>query len=229
MQEKKFRHELKHYINWLDVITLRQRLKAVAHPDNHANADGKYHIRSLYFDNFDNKVLREKLDGVNHREKFRLRYYNHNPSWIRLEKKEKINGLCCKIAAPITQAECQNILQGDWEWMAHSKQGLILELYSKMRFQNLRPRTIVDYIREPFVYEPGNVRVTLDYEIQTGNYSLDFFNPALPTLSTCGTGTAVLEVKYDAFLPRIIADIVQTKSRPAAAFSKYVAARVYEV
>ncbi len=227
MKEKKFRHELKHYINLMDVITIRQRLKAVAQLDPNVNKDGKYHIRSLYFDNFENKVLREKLDGINKREKFRLRYYNHDASWIRLEKKEKINGLCCKISAPITREECEKLLCGDWDWMPHSKYGLVVELYAKMRFQNLRPYTIVDYIREPFVYKPGNVRVTLDYNIQTGNYSLDFFNPDLPTLATCGSGTAVLEVKYDAFLPRIIADIIQTKSRPAAAFSKYVAARVY--
>ena len=52
--------------------------------------DGKgYRVRSLYFDNYNDKVLREKIDGVNEREKFRLRLYNDDTSFIKLEKKVK--------------------------------------------------------------------------------------------------------------------------------------------
>ena len=81
-----FRHEYKHEINYSDMIALRGRLRAVMKPDENG-ADGKYLIRSLYFDNIADKALREKLDGVNNREKFRLRYYNKDTSFIRLEKK----------------------------------------------------------------------------------------------------------------------------------------------
>ena len=70
-----FRHEWKHEISYLDLLTLRQRLRAVAQADPHA-ADGKYLIRSLYFDTPTDRALREKLDGVSRREKFRIRYYN---------------------------------------------------------------------------------------------------------------------------------------------------------
>lgn len=63
-----FRHEWKHEINMSDMIAIRQRLQAVARIDEHAK-DGKYFIRSLYFDNLSDKALREKLDGVNQREK----------------------------------------------------------------------------------------------------------------------------------------------------------------
>ena len=80
-----FRHEIKHEISRLDMLVLRQRLKAVMEPDSHAK-DGRYDIRSLYFDNLDDKALREKLDGVNIREKYRIRLYNNDPSAIRLER-----------------------------------------------------------------------------------------------------------------------------------------------
>ena len=56
----KFRHELKHYRTYSDYLTIRQRLNIVARHDRNVNNDGKYKIRSLYFDNDDNKVLREK-------------------------------------------------------------------------------------------------------------------------------------------------------------------------
>ena len=87
-----FRHEWKHEISYLDLLTLRQRLRAVAQADPHA-VDGKYLIRSLYFDTPSDRALREKLDGVSRREKFRIRYYNGDTSVIHLEKKSKLGGL----------------------------------------------------------------------------------------------------------------------------------------
>ena len=100
-KEIHYRHEWKHEINWSDLISIRQRLRAVAEPDPHA-VDGKYLIRSLYFDNLNDKALREKADGVNRREKFRIRYYNGDPSAvIHLEKKSKLNGLGTKYSAPL--------------------------------------------------------------------------------------------------------------------------------
>ena len=71
----KFRHEYKHQINLADIYGLRTRLSAIARYDPHATEDGTYFIKSLYFDNYMNKALREKIDGVNKREKFRIRYY----------------------------------------------------------------------------------------------------------------------------------------------------------
>ena len=82
----KFRHELKQEITYADMLVLRQRLKTVMQKDSHAT-DGRYEIRSLYFDNLNDKALREKIDGVNVREKFRIRYYNGDTSLINLEKK----------------------------------------------------------------------------------------------------------------------------------------------
>lgn len=83
-----YRHEWKYEINQADLLALRQRLRAVADPDPHAT-NGRYRIRSLYFDNAADKALREKVDGVSRREKFRIRYYNGDTSVIRLEKKDR--------------------------------------------------------------------------------------------------------------------------------------------
>ena len=46
-----------------------------------------------YFDNVYDKAIREKIDGVNKREKFRIRYYDGDTSYIQLEKKSKIDML----------------------------------------------------------------------------------------------------------------------------------------
>ena len=220
-----FRHEWKHEINYADLLVLRQRLKAVMQPDPHA-VGGSYFIRSLYFDNLSDKALREKIDGVNCREKFRIRYYNHDTSLIHLEKKSKWNGLGNKRSAALTAQEAQAIIDGDLEWMLQSGRPLIQELYSKMLSQGLRPKTIVDYTREPFVYAPGNVRVTLDYDIRTGLNCTDFLNPDCVTIPA-GSAPIILEVKWDEFLPSVIRDIVQLDGRRTAAFSKYTVCRIY--
>jgi len=220
-----FRHEWKHEINYSDMLILRQRLKAVMKPDENA-VDGKYFIRSLYFDNISDKALREKIDGVNCREKFRIRYYNNDTSLIHLEKKSKINGLGNKQSANLSAEEAQKIVDGDFDWMIDCDRPLVQELYSKMKSQGLRPKTIVDYAREPFVFSAGNVRVTLDYDIRTGLYCTDFLNSDCITIPA-GNAPIILEVKWDEFLPSVIRDIVQLESRRTAAFSKYAACRIY--
>lgn len=221
-----FRHEWKHEISLSDALAIRQRMGAVAQPDEHAT-DGKYKVRSLYFDNLADKALREKLDGVNCREKFRIRYYDDDLSFIRLEKKSKWNGLGTKQSVELTAQEAQAIVDGDLDWMPGSGRPLIQELYSKMQSQGLRPKTIVDYIREPFIYAPGNVRVTLDYHIRTGLGCTDFLNPDCITVPA-GHDPIILEVKWDEYLPTLIRDLIQLPGCRTTAFSKYAICRIYD-
>ena len=158
-----YRHERKHEITYGDMLCLRGRLNAVAHADAHGD-HGKYHIRSLYFDNLYDKAFMEKINGVNCREKYRLRYYDGDTSVIHLEKKSKINGLSCKQSAQVTAEQVMQILRGDVAWLQESEEPLLREFYTKLVNQGLRPKTIVDYTREAFTYAPGNVRVTMDYD-----------------------------------------------------------------
>jgi len=221
----KFRHEWKHEINYADLLTLRSRLSAVMQKDEHMH--GRYYqIRSVYFDTPTDKALREKIDGVNCREKFRIRYYNGDTSYITIEKKSKINGLCSKISDVITAEEAQRLAAGDAAWMPVSDRPVCRELYTKMKTQQLRPKTIVDYTREAFVFRPGNVRVTLDYDIRTGDYRTDYLSPDALTLPA-GDSPIILEVKWDAYLPDIIRDAVALPGRHASAFSKYAQCRIY--
>ena len=220
------RHEDKHVISYSDMITIRQRLSAVAGTDKNA-IDGKYRIRSLYFDTPTDKALREKISGVDVREKFRIRYYNFDTSFIRLEKKSKFNGLGEKAMAALTSEECERIVAGDIDWMYDSDQKLIRELYAKMKTTGLAPKTIVDYDREPFTFVPGNVRVTLDYNIRTGLRCTDFLNPDVLTVPV-PDDPIIMEVKWDGFLPDIIRMAVGLKDRRVGAYSKYASCRMYE-
>lgn len=210
----------------MDMLIIRARMRAITCPDTHAN-DGKYLIRSLYFDTLTDKALREKMDGVDNRKKFRIRYYNNDPSFIRLEKKSKWNNLGWKETASLTPQQAQSIADGEIDWMGNDPSELIREMYVDMRTTGLRAKTIVDYTREPFVYPAGNVRITLDYNIRTGLCSTDFLNPDTPMVPV-PDDPIILEVKWDEFLPEIIRDAVHLENRRAAAFSKYAACRMYD-
>ena len=220
-----YRHEWKHNINYSDMIALRQSLQLIASPDKNA-IDGRYHIRSIYFDNLYDTALREKIDGVNKREKFRIRLYNNDTSYITLEKKSKINGLCSKQINRLTLEEAKLIQAGEYEWMRKSDKPLVTEVFSKMQSQGIKPKTIVDYDREPYIYGPGNVRVTFDYNIRTGLMETDFLNPDCITIPA-GDPVIILEVKWDEFLPDVIKNAIQLKGRQVSAFSKYAACRIY--
>lgn len=219
-----FRHEWKIEISQADLFALRSRLRAVMAQDEHA-INGSYHIRSLYFDTPTNRALQEKIDGVNLREKFRIRYYNNDSEWICLEKKSKINGLCKKQTESLSEKLVQTILRGDFR-MPSDMPPLVQEFFYKMKTEGLQPKVVVDYDREPFVYSPGNVRITFDYHIRTGRNCADFLRKELVNIPA-GNAPIIMEVKWDAFLPDIIRDLIQLPGRRATAFSKYAQCRIY--
>jgi len=218
------RHEFKHNLNRGDYLMVRARLRAVLQPDSHA-PDGEYLVRSLYFDTPDDRALRDKLDSVDHRVKWRLRHYGRRPEFIKLEKKAKTRGLCYKQSVRVTEEEVRRIQAGDLGWTSADDRDLVVELGHEMTTKHLRPKTIVEYVREPFVFGPGNVRVTLDRDLRTGYLAHDLLadTPTLPA----GDGTVILEVKYDQFIPGFIADLVRQPNRRATANSKYALSRIF--
>ncbi len=227
-QNNAYRHELKFHISYADYLALQSRLCPVMKPDPHAGSDGRYLIRSIYFDNYNDKALREKMNGIQKREKFRIRWYDDDLSLIHLEKKMKLNNLCLKLSVPLTEDNCRALCSEKPAWMPEHPSELVKELYCKMTLQQLRPRVVISYLREPYIYGPGNVRVTFDSNIRTSLFHRDFFKKELSDISADDIpGDMILEVKYDNFLPEIIAVLLQTEGLYQQAFSKYGACRRY--
>lgn len=221
----KYRHEIKHVIDFGEALSVEKRLEKIAERDPHSK-NGKYFIRSLYFDTPTDKALRERENGVPRRHKFRLRYYNGDVSFVKLEKKSKINGLCLKQSTVVSREEATAIIKGDIGWMLYDDRELLRELYVKCRTEGLKAKTVVDYERIPFVFGAGNVRVTLDGNIRTGFAPLSFFDTESVTVPTA-TGVTVLEVKWDEYLPEIIRAAVQIPTARSGAFSKYAVCRKF--
>ena len=220
-----FRHEYKFQISPQDRQLLLSRLRPLGLEDPHASA-GEYRVYSLYFDDLQDTALRQKLDGVENRDKFRLRYYNGDLSFLRLEKKSKRGNLCQKRSASLPLDQAKAVLAGRPQVLKQCEDPLLMEFYARL-CRGLRPVTLTVYRREPFVYAPGNVRITIDRDIRTGLGCVDFLNSEIFYMRTMEPGT-VLEVKYDAFLPELVRMAVQVPGRQATACSKYALCRRFD-
>ncbi len=222
--EAVYRHEYKYLVNACDCEILSRRLGTVMERDPHTTADGTYVIRSLYFDNYNDRALLEKINGADPRAKFRIRIYNGDDSFIVLEKKVKNGEMTQKIECRITKDEYYRIVSADIDWMIHDGRGLLAELYAQMKGYTLRPKTLVEYTRTPFIYGPGNVRVTIDRNIRSGVHSTDLFDP---TPMVPAKTLDVLEIKFDRYLPDIIKYIVNPICYSRNSTSKYEVCRTY--
>lgn len=221
----KFRHELKYWINYHQYHLIRSKLKHMLTPDKHAGPDGDYHIRSLYFDDADNTALHEKLGGVRDREKFRIRIYNLSDRVIHLEKKIKRNDYIAKVKESLSRSLCEEMLAGRCEGLYNPAVPLFMETYHQMKFRLLRPKVIVDYVREAYTAEEGNVRITFDKQLKTGLTSTDLFNAELGTVHAFDQPLIVFEVKYDAYLPSYVQTAIQAEGAFRQSSSKYVMCR----
>lgn len=225
--DKRFRHELKYEVTYMQYMCIRQRLKYLCRPDPHTDENGTYHIRSIYFDNMDDLALSEKILGKAHREKFRIRYYNDDLGFISLEKKQKIGNLCKKVECPLTKDELCDILSGDTSFMKDHPQPLVKELYADMITLGLRPKVLVSYRREPYIYAAGNVRITFDSRIRTSAFTNDFTKDLHDIPATDDSRMMIMEVKYDDLLPDVIREAVNEGNILQQSFSKYEACRRY--
>ncbi len=161
------------------------------------------------------------------KEKFRLRYYGCDLSFVRLEKKIKRGGLCTKFSAVLPGGGAEALLAGRWDFLLESDEPLFAEFYARLRGGPLRPSAAVSYSREAFVYAPGCVRVNIDRNLRRRLDAREFLNSNRFGIAADG-GFDLLEVKYGAFLPDVVRMAVQTAACDRSAFSKYAECRRFE-
>ena len=224
-----YRHELKYYITYNDYMMLKQRMSAVMNRDKNTNENGEYFIRSLYFDDIDDFAFREKLDGVDERDKFRLRTYNYSQDVAKLERKHKQNGYILKDSITLSRNECDMFLNGQYNFLLERNEKFSKELFRIFTQRIFKPRVIVDYMREPYVFPLGDVRVTFDKDIRTAYRSTDIFDSKIPTYPVITEGAVVLEVKFNDILPSFIHSVLQIDSPLRSAVSKYCICRKFEL
>lgn len=216
-----FRHELKYRITDWQRKIIAERMGCFLSKDAHVQ-NGVYTIRSLYFDDGGNTAYEEKLMGTADRRKYRIRCYNYSDRTIRLECKNKQGSYIYKEAAPLSREDTERIIAGDYSCLAGRGEPVCRNFYYQCVARQMRPRVVVDYERIPFVFSPGDVRITFDCNIREAVLMGSFFDEGLPTFGVTGPDELIMEVKFTAFLPEFIRDILTTQEADYVAASKYV-------
>ncbi|CDA59915.1 vTC domain protein [Clostridium sp. CAG:524] len=225
MKEYKYRHELKFKISNSAAEVLKQKLSLILKKDKNAYySDGSYLIKSLYFDDLDSSSYYEKMDGVLYRKKYRIRIYNNNDEFIRLEKKMKHNTYTAKEQILISKDIYSKILNGKLDEI-DSPTGLLEEFITNSKTKHLVPSVIVLYHRIAFTYPISEVRITFDSHIQSGLYNYDLFDKEVPMYDVSEPGKQVLEVKFNEVLPLHIANILNDIPSCKEAVSKFAICR----
>ena len=224
------RHELKFFINEMQYFVLSGVLDGILQRDPNGDEYNEYHIRSLYFDTVWDTALSDKIDGVQNRDKYRIRIYNFSDKVIKLECKTKVGSLISKRSVSIPRILCEQLMAGDPAGLETTKSGLLNDVYREMTVNLLHPVVLVDYVREAYLHPAEEVRITFDKQLRSGLRSTDLFNPYVPTLPPFDNGEIILEVKYNRILPSYIRDILNTYCRGAqqSAISKYTWCRRFE-
>ena len=218
-----YRYEKKFLITNIQMEILRNTLSAALYLDsNIKNPDGSYFIRSLYFDDYKNTSYYQVLDGISKREKYRIRYYDLDPSYITLEKKTKENNLGKKDKDKLTPEMVMKFINNE---EIESNKPVVEELQSKMKTSFYKPVIIIDYERRAFTYPINDVRITLDYNISCSYEISKFFENNINSIPLLEKNTAILEVKYNDFLPDFIKHLININNLEITSFSKYSTGR----
>lgn len=221
----KYRHEYKYICSAQQLTCIRQRIMPYMKPDSHVESRNYYTVRSLYFDDYVNSCFYDNLSGVEPREKFRIRLYDGNVSFMKLELKQKIHGMTKKLSCPVTKEQCLIMSEGHIADIRALDSPVYRKLCIEQQTKMLRPKIIVEYDRVPYIYREGNVRVTFDMNIRGGMYVKQFLNEKIISVPVMPSGFHVLEVKFDEFLPDSIRQAIQIDGLRQTAYSKYCICR----
>ena len=229
MEQAKYRHEYKYPLTKGQIIIEDARIKTIMARDKHVGPEGYYNIRSLYFDDYGNSCYMDNENGVDNREKYRIRIYNHSTERINLELKQKIRGKTSKSSCQITTEQCKKLMNGLIPSDIAAGQQVLHKLAYLMATRLMRPAVIVDYDRVPYVYrqKDANVRVTFDKNIKSVGNVLSFLDNTVQGRGVMPVGQALMEVKFDSFLPEEIYSLLQLQGLSASTFSKYYLCRKF--
>ena len=228
MENVKYRHELKYQCSEAQLAIIKSRVQSIMKYDSHTT-DGRYTIRSMYFDSIDNKCYYDNENGTDPREKFRIRIYNADDSRISLECKRKEHGKTFKTSCLLSTDDYNKIMAGGDLSSFSDKPEVLRKFTLLLKDELYRPAVIVEYDRTPFIYQIGNVRVTLDKNIRSSDDFESFFEKNLATREILPQGQHLLEVKYDELLPDYIKEVLELGNLQQSTFSKYYLCRKYSM
>jgi hypothetical protein len=172
MQKQRF--ELKYLISEEKALMIRDFVRSYLNFDEYSvgKPNYSYPVHSLYIDSDDLKLYWTTINGDKNRFKLRLRYYSTLPDApVFFEIKSRKNNTIAKQRGGVQQACVPLLLRGHLPEPEHLVSKNPNSLVALQRFCELahqlhaKPKVHIFYMREAYVSDDDNVRVTIDRKV----------------------------------------------------------------
>ncbi len=194
------RREEKYLISYPEYSLIVNRIKSVLQPDKNGK-NGRYSISSLYFDDPYDTALAEKEDGNAVHIKYRIRTYDGEDRFIKLERKTKRGIVTEKHSASITVNELKAIMSGE----PIDENSDCFGLASEIRTKAFHPVVTVRYDREAYVMPSLGIRVTFDMNVDSLPPDIGtLFGHTERALPAVERDKIIMEIKYSERCPSFI-------------------------
>ena len=196
-------------VNYNDIFNKALKSKFLFHIQH-----PKRHVNSIYFDDNNYTSIKDNLDGVSDRSKYRVRWYGknsfvlHNP---KLEIKIKKNFLNYKKIFPLEKLDNLNLKN-----MNHVKL-INNEVNNTIKKKSLFSNLTTHYERLYLVSLNKKIRATIDYNLKGTNFNCYFQNPI-----SIERKDVILELKYDQEYDSYVRRNIQNISSRFSKNSKYI-------
>lgn len=105
--------------------------------------------------------------------------------------------------------------------MLKKKERIAREFFVDARTNLMKPVTIVEYDREPFINDVGTVRITFDKNLRAIGPRENMFEQAAPSFGVIPNEKMILEVKFTGILPEKVRRLFRTYDLIQTSASKY--------
>ncbi|MDR1733384.1 MAG: polyphosphate polymerase domain-containing protein [Oscillospiraceae bacterium] len=228
---RRLRREEKFLLPTAEAAYLAGRLTALMKPDPHS-AHGLYTVDSLYFDTPNADSLQDKQAGTNNRERFRLRYYNGDLSYVCLESKANRGTVRAKASQQVDADLFFALALGKSNAIEPEAPGLLGRFRMHALCKPLLPTVMVRYERAAFQY--ADCRITFDFDLRGGAPPRQIRTPPTPGqgevpakwfgfggIPVLSPDVCILEVKYTDVLPAAVRHLLSPARLQASAVSKF--------
>ena len=226
MSEWKKRTEIKYFVGKENLLSLHNDIQKFLPPDRNMPEIGYYFVNSIYFENENFQILKEKQDGISLRSKYRIRNYAEDlndfftQSPNNLEIKKRVSTNFVKGKTTINNNELQQTIDFKKLLIKKSDDSVYREFIAATKAKSLKPVLFVRYKRKAYLNEHLDIRATFDHDIVAGRVKTALpykFHPVLQR------DTCIFEIKYTNYKPYWLPDIVRKYNLKQEKISKFEA------
>ncbi len=159
-------------------------------------------VHTMLFTSYRDRVpmnpMGELLTAEQGCTKFSLHYYDDDPTYLILERRQDGH----RTSAMVAEAECRALLAGETDWLLDRPNPLLQEFHENLTERMLLPQMLLTYQREIYTADGLDLCIVLDTDLRASMQHMDFLDPKQLERSTVEQeGRILLEISYSDYIP----------------------------